>query len=188
MQKIIVAIQDEATRNNYSQVLKDAHFEVIPCNSGKRVIDLATYSTPDLIIVDENLADFGGIEVLKVLKSNPKTRKVPVIVYSYLGKEETKTAAINLEAKDFFVGMVTSPGEIVSRVKIHLGFQKVYYISPSFETLKVVKEMKKDMGYSESLQCPKCGTQMMISLMRDLSKGYDYFKISFVCPSCGYTE
>jgi DNA-binding response OmpR family regulator len=188
MPKVIIALQEETTRKIYAHLLKEAQIEVISLNSGQRVLETVKNSLPDLIMVDENLADLKGTEVLKALKSQEATRKIPVIIFSYTGREEEKIAAMNLEAKDFIVGMFTSPQEVVAKIKIHLGFQKVYNILPSKESSSIVLEMKKDMGGSPSLQCPKCGSQMMLSLMRDLTRGEDYFKASFFCKECGYTE
>jgi len=188
MPKILLAIQDETTRKIYTHLLKESQFEVFSFNSGQRVLDTVKEFLPDLILVDENLSDIKGTEVLKALKSQEATKKIPVIIFSYIEKEEARISAMNFEAKDFIVGMLTSPQEVIAKIKIHLGFQKVYNIPISQDNLNVILEMKKDITNSPNLKCPKCGSQMFLSLIRDLSCGDDYLKANFFCKNCGYTE
>jgi CheY-like chemotaxis protein len=47
---------------------------------GKQAIGLALENNPDLILLDLNLPDIHGTEVLKILKSDENTRRIPVVV------------------------------------------------------------------------------------------------------------
>lgn len=76
---------------------------------------LAT-ETPDLIILDIMLPGEDGVELLKSLKENPDTCRIPVIMATAKGMEYDKVHSLDLGADDYLVkpfGMM----EMVSRVK-----------------------------------------------------------------------
>lgn len=71
---------------------------------------------PDLIILDIMLPGEDGVELLKFLKENPDTSKIPVIMATAKGMEYDKVHSLDLGADDYLVkpfGMM----EMVSRVK-----------------------------------------------------------------------
>ena len=71
---------------------------------------------PDLIILDIMLSKMDGIEILKKLKTNPNTEKIPVIMATAKGSEYDKITALNLGADDYLTkpfGML----EMVARIK-----------------------------------------------------------------------
>lgn len=71
---------------------------------------------PDLIILDIMLPGEDGVELLKFLKENPDTCKIPVIMATAKGMEYDKVHSLDLGADDYLVkpfGMM----EMVSRVK-----------------------------------------------------------------------
>lgn len=188
MKKILLAISEELFRKSYAELLKKEGFTVLETNDGEKAFDLALKETPDLIVADVFLVTIGGLQLLQRLQENFSTKKIPVIIFSQLERETEKTRAMDLGAKDFIVGSTTLPREVVSKIKIHLGFQKAYHLSIDFQNEVVAKEIKRDLGYLPHLECPRCGAKFKLLLIRDLSKGYDYFKLSFSCPNCGYTE
>ncbi len=188
MKKILLAIHDDFARKSYAELLKGEHFLVFETNDGQKAFDLAIKETPDIIVIDLFLSTIGGLQLMEMLQQNLLTKKIPVIFFSQIERETEKEKAMDLGAKDFIIGSITSPREVVAKIKIHLGFQKAYHFSITDENLSVAKEIKTDLGYFPYLECPRCGSKFELFLIRDLSKGKDYFKLSFSCPNCGYTE
>ncbi len=72
---------------------------------------------PDIILLDIILYDEDGLELLKKLKQNPKTKSIPVIVFSNLDKKESADQAFALGAVDYIIKSKTVPSEIVKRVE-----------------------------------------------------------------------
>lgn len=71
---------------------------------------------PDLIILDVMLPGMDGVDLLRVLKNNPDTRDIPVIMATARGQEYDKIQSLDIGADDYLVkpfGMM----EMVSRVK-----------------------------------------------------------------------
>jgi len=56
---------------------------------------------PDLILMDLNLPGMNGIEILQVLKKDPRTEKIPVIVFSMSNNESDISKCYQLKAESF---------------------------------------------------------------------------------------
>ncbi len=75
---------------------------------GKEGLEMAFEQPPALILLDLNMPVIDGFEVLRLLKEDPRTRDVPVIVLSGLNSSQDKVAAFDLGAVDF----VTKPFDL----------------------------------------------------------------------------
>lgn len=180
--EIILAIKDDFTRRLYSRVFQEEGFDVSETNNGKEALALTKEKIPDIILADVSLPEINGFELIEILKQEISTKKIPVMIFDKVGMEENKIKALESEAKDFIAGVSVSPPELVLRTKMHLGEQKTYPIKVPKED-EVIKELAQDLDY-KTLICPRCNYARILFLMRDLNKGKNYFKISFICPKC----
>lgn len=185
MKKILIALNNEFLRETYSQAFIAKNFEVLKAKDGEEAFNLYQTEQPDIIIIDINLSIISGFELLKKIREIKHFNRVPVIIFSQIEKKEDRMQAIDLEANDFITGSTSTPSEVVRRVFIIMGEQKSYRLMVQ-KNLYNAKELITDFGYTYDLKCPKCGSDLILYLIRDLSKGEDYFKISFICPSCDY--
>jgi DNA-binding response OmpR family regulator len=71
----------EKTRN----MLESSCFEVITASEGNRALELVEEKEIDLILLDAVMPGIHGLDVCRTLKRNPKTRMIPVIIFSALG-------------------------------------------------------------------------------------------------------
>jgi CheY-like chemotaxis protein len=80
----VLQIEDNETNFRLTErVLEDRpNIEVLWAPNGEKGIDLATTHTPGLILLDLNLPDIHGSDVLVRLQGNPVTHNIPVIVLS----------------------------------------------------------------------------------------------------------
>ena len=117
MKQKILAVDDEVDILKLLQYnLSNAGFDFISAEDGPEAIELATMALPDLIILDLMLPNMDGMEVLKVLKSNPDTRRIPVMMLTAKGEEIDRILGLELGADDYVVKPF-SPRELVLRVK-----------------------------------------------------------------------
>jgi PleD family two-component response regulator len=136
-----------------------------------------------VLLFDISFAERDDFKILKKLKDNSSTRKIPIILISHHEEERYRKKAVEFEVKDFLVGEYSSPLLIYRKIRMHLGGERSYRLSVDLES-DTIKELAEDLGY-KGLRCSKCGGDMEMNLLRDLSKGLNYFKVSFVCPVCG---
>ena len=80
--KILVCDDDEGILDMVSFVLEDSGYEVIPEKNSMNVYNLIERENPDLLLLDLWMPVLSGDQVLKVLKSSPVTKSLPVIVIS----------------------------------------------------------------------------------------------------------
>jgi DNA-binding response OmpR family regulator len=72
--------------------------EIISCNFGPDVFALALKHKPDLILLDIMMPEKNGLEVLKELKADKRTKGIKVVMISVLTDEETVKRAEELGA------------------------------------------------------------------------------------------
>lgn len=83
---------------------------------GRSMFAALERAKPELIVLDIMLPGEDGVEILKKLRKNPETRKIPVIMATAKGTEMDKIQSLDLGADDYLVkpfGVM----EMVSRIK-----------------------------------------------------------------------
>lgn len=83
---------------------------------GSAFMEALAFDTPELVLLDIMLPGDDGLEMLKKLKSSPKTKNIPVIMVTAKGSEYDKVVGLDSGADDY----VTKPFgmmELVSRIK-----------------------------------------------------------------------
>ena len=101
--KTILVVDDEANIRRFLQhELGNRGYHVLEAAGGKEAIDLARKHHPDLITLDVMMPDISGHDVTAVLKNDPTTKNIPILVLSIV---EEKEKAYRLGANDF----VTKP-------------------------------------------------------------------------------
>ncbi len=91
-------------------------FKVSKAYDGHNGLRLAREKMPDLILLDLMLPGVNGLEVCKILKKEPKTANLPIIILTAKGGEVDKVLGLELGADDY----ITKPfsmRELVARVK-----------------------------------------------------------------------
>jgi two-component system alkaline phosphatase synthesis response regulator PhoP len=91
-------------------------YEVLTCGTGEKALQIARSGVPALVILDLMLPGIDGLEVCKILKNDPKTEHIPIIILSAKGEEADIVTGLELGADDY----VTKPfsGKVlVARVR-----------------------------------------------------------------------
>ncbi len=81
------------------------------------------------------LPKMDGINVLKELKKNPNTKKIPVVLLTNLGQKSIIKAAFTIGAQGYLMKMSMTPYEMAEKIK-------PFIINPSFQM--DIKELDLD--------------------------------------------
>jgi two-component system alkaline phosphatase synthesis response regulator PhoP len=120
--KTILLVDDEENiREIYKTKLSRDGYRVITSDSGTKGAEMALKKRPDLILLDIVLPMKEGFSVLEDLKKNPKTRKIPVIIFSNLNQDYEEKMAKELGAEAYLVKTNVTPKEVVDALKDILG-------------------------------------------------------------------
>lgn len=102
-----------------SSLLKDTYKTKI-ATSGAKALAIADADTPpDLILLDIMMPEMDGYEVCSRLKTNEKTRDIPVIFLTAKAQIEDEERGLDLGAVDYITKPI-SPPILLARVKTHL--------------------------------------------------------------------
>jgi len=100
----ILIVDDVATnRIVYRARLAAAFYDPVIAADGESCLALAVELQPDLILMDFSLPDLPGQEVLRRLRSDPRTRDIPVIVVTAARAAEVRLAAFEAGADEVLV-------------------------------------------------------------------------------------
>jgi two-component system, OmpR family, KDP operon response regulator KdpE len=98
---IVLLVEDEPKIRRFLRAGFEIHgFSVLEAENAADGLKAATFSAPDLIILDLALPDLHGTEVLERLRS---WSNVPVIVLSVVSSEEEKVRLLQAGADDYVV-------------------------------------------------------------------------------------
>jgi two-component system phosphate regulon response regulator PhoB len=96
--------------------LKAAGFDVTTAEDGQAALKKARAILPDLIILDLMLPEVDGLEVCKILRRDPATSGIPIVMLTAKAAEIDRVLGLELGADDY-VTKPFSPRELVLRVK-----------------------------------------------------------------------
>ena len=114
--KILVADDEADVLTLVSTNLKNAGFHVIKAHDGSSALSKAQENIPMLIVLDLMLPGMSGLEVCKILKGDPSTAQIPIIMLTAKAEEIDRILGLELGADDY-ITKPFSPRELVLRVK-----------------------------------------------------------------------
>jgi DNA-binding response OmpR family regulator len=121
--------------------LKAAGMEVTTAAEGNEALKKARALLPNLIILDLMLPEVDGIEICKILRRDPKTSGIPIIMLTAKANETDRVVGLEIGADDY-VTKPFSPRELVLRAKRLLRGTQTPAVAPDhFEH----KELKIDV-------------------------------------------
>lgn len=107
---------DNTIRDIEVYTLTQTGFEAKGFSDGNSMLEALKNEQPDLIVLDIMLPGKDGVDVLKEIRSNTETCKIPVIMATAKGTEMDKIQGLDMGADDYLVkpfGVM----EMVSRIK-----------------------------------------------------------------------
>ncbi|RAW02386.1 response regulator [Pseudochryseolinea flava] len=129
MKKILLIEDNHEVRENTSEILSLASYNVVTAENGKVGVELAQRENPDLIICDIMMPELDGYGVLHILSKKPETASIPFIFLTAKTEKTDIRKGMNLGADDY----LTKPYDdtdllnaIEARLRKHEMQQKVY--------------------------------------------------------------
>jgi len=119
--KILLVEDDEALANVYKSRLDLEGFETKEVTNGEDALSAALDFKPDLILLDAMMPKISGFDVLDILRNTEETSKIRVIMLTALSQPKDKERAEALGVNDYLVKSQVVIGDVVDRVKYHLG-------------------------------------------------------------------
>jgi len=98
-------------------------YDVAVATSGERGLDLIKSKSPDLILLDLMLPGLDGLELCSLLKKNPETRSIPIIMLTARSEETDIITGLEMGAEDYVLKPF-SPKILIARIRTALRRKK----------------------------------------------------------------
>ena len=120
--KRILLIEDEDfIRDLYKRQLDLAGFTTDAFGHGQDGLDALSQNSYDFILLDIMLPGVNGLDILRKVKGDEKTKNIPVILLTNLGQDSIIKEGFALGAKEHIIKASFTPDQIVEKVKSLLG-------------------------------------------------------------------
>lgn len=119
--KILLVEDDTALATVYRSRLELEGFEVEHVANGELALSKVVEYKPDLVVLDAMMPKVNGFDVLDIIRNTPETTNVRVIMLTALSQPKDKERAEQLGADDYLVKSQVVIGDVVERIKHHLG-------------------------------------------------------------------
>jgi two-component system, cell cycle response regulator DivK len=117
--RMVLVVEDaEETLELLSDILVEAGFQVVCAQNGIDAVDTAVKLLPDAILMDLSLPLMGGCEAARLLKSDPRTREIPILA---LTGHHNYLAMAREAGCDSFLTKPCPPERLLGEIGVHLG-------------------------------------------------------------------
>ena len=108
--KILVVDDDAMSRKILAQLLASAGYACSECEGGAQALQIIHAKLPSLLLLDFEMPELNGAEVLKRLRSDndPAVAQIPVIMLTGHGSEESEVCCLQAGADDFVTKPINS--------------------------------------------------------------------------------
>ena len=121
MKKILHFEDEEMLANMYKSRFVKEGFQYqsysYPPEDKEELINLILAEKPDLILTNILMPVMDGFAVTKVLKSDDRTKNIPIFALTNLGQKEDIKTGMDLGMTDYFVRANSTPAELIEKLK-----------------------------------------------------------------------
>jgi two-component system, cell cycle response regulator DivK len=120
MIKILIADDSDMMRKIAKMTIGKDGYEVIEASNGAQAVELATREQPQLILLDAEMPEMDGWEATKLLKSNPLTAAIPILICTGhdLSDEDVLVKESGISG---YVSKPYNPAQMILKIKEVLG-------------------------------------------------------------------
>jgi signal transduction histidine kinase/CheY-like chemotaxis protein/streptogramin lyase len=144
---ILVVDDDEGIRSLLKQELGEAGYNIVEAANGKEALLKVRASRPDLIVLDVMMPEMNGFDVAAVLKNDPQTMDIPIIILSIvqdksrgfrIGVDRYLTKPIDTDLLFSEIGHLLEQGK---------SKKKVMVVDEDSVTVRVLSDVLEAKGY-----------------------------------------
>jgi len=115
---IILAVDDDETLlDMYRERLEQSGYQVVTATGGKEAIAKAEEYMPNCILLDILMPTVSGYDVLSAVRSNEKTKNIPVIMLTALVQDTHKQKSLSEGADEYLIKSEIMPGEVIAKIE-----------------------------------------------------------------------
>lgn len=113
---VLLVEDNQELRELYKDIFRHNNFEVYEAEDGLKAVEMALVNRPEAIILDLMLPRQGGLAALKIIRSLPDAKNIPIIVLTALPNKEYMIEAERL-VQGYYLKTEIKPRELVTKVR-----------------------------------------------------------------------
>lgn len=118
--RILIVDDEPELRQALKMRIEFSGYEAILASDGEEALKKIREMVPDLIILDIMLPKISGFKVCRMIKFDPKYKKIPVIMLTVRAEKEDRLLGIQSGAEEY-ITKPFSDDDLMTRIKKHLG-------------------------------------------------------------------
>jgi DNA-binding response OmpR family regulator len=122
--QVLLIEDDPRVRQLYELVLTMEEYDVIVAVNGEEGLAKAKEDMPDLIFLDLRIPKISGLDLLSMLRNDPKTADIPVVILSNYDDEATISKGLELGAREYIIKSRITPKDLPTKVEEYTGKDK----------------------------------------------------------------
>ena len=171
----ILAVDDSPENLDLIRNILEPYYSVKVAPTGELALHIAHTQQPDMVLLDIMLNDINGYEICHQLKSNDKTRNIPVIFLTAKRSEADEIQGFKIGGCDY-ITKPFSPAIMLARIKTHIQLKAKTDLLEKLASLDGLTEIPNRRAFDTALerqfnQAQRTGTPLSL-LILDI----DYFK------------
>ena len=114
--RILIVDDDPVMRRLTKGALQNDGYVLTEAANGREALELVRRAAPDLVILDFVMPELDGLDVLRVLRADPTTVSLPVLMLTSQADEDSTRAGFEVGATDYLTKPFSSP-QLSARVR-----------------------------------------------------------------------
>lgn len=193
MARAVLVVEDtELLRRMYADRLTQDGYRVLTAADGLEALSTLRSDTPDLILLDLIMPKMSGLEVLDLVKKDPRLKDIPVVILSNLGDDADMQRGLDMGAMDYMIKNDARPADVSEKITAILAMvdgpdgpaaAKGYRLAIK-DREAGADDFIAIAGLPRRFWCPACEVELNIELIPKADK-QGWYDAHFMCPLCG---
>src|SRR5579871_76684 len=155
--------------------LSAEYFEVVSAFNGPECLAKMEQAMPDIVLLDVMMPGMNGFEVCRLIKSNPKTAHVPVVMVTALDQPSDRVAGLEAGADDF----LTKP---VDDAALFARVRSLVRLKMMTDELRMRETTGQSMGVLDPAAAPDSSKPSRILVIEDRAESAAWFRTVLKAP------
>lgn len=193
---ILIVEDTELLRRIYTDKLSQEGYAVLQAADGLEALNTLRNESVDLVLLDLVMPRMSGLEALESMKSDPRTKDIPVIILSNLGQESDMERGMSMGAADYLIKNSAKPADVSAKIRRTLDRLSRMQATQPVEAPKAafrlhIKDHEADAdafvahaNLPRRMWCPACEVELALDLVEKADRP-GWYDAHLLCPSCG---
>ena len=118
---ILVVDDDEDSRSMVRTILENNQFQVEEAHNGKAALEKLQHISPKLVLLDINMPEMNGYDVVVQMKQKPETQNIPIIMLTAKSEPEDLMIGYKDYGVEYYITKPFTTRQLLAGIKLVLG-------------------------------------------------------------------